>query len=120
MRRGIAALNRPMFLHQLNAWLGAVPELDRRLRAARALLADGGGVLVADERVADAFTAPGDGTERLMYGGSILRCLPAILAEEPVEATGTVLRASTVARWAATAGFSGFEVLGIDNPFRRF
>jgi len=213
MRRGIAAVNRPMFLHELaSSWLPAVPDLDRRLRstpparvldlgcglgassvalaraypraqvlgvdldeasvaearaqaaeegvadrvtflvgdaaqvaaegpfdlvtvfealhdmgdpvgalrAACALLAPGGSVLVADERVADRFTAPGDPTERFMYGWSILHCLPATLAERPVEATGTVLRAPTVARWAAAAGFSGFEVLPIDNPFWRF
>jgi SAM-dependent methyltransferase len=213
LRRGIAAANRPMFLHELaSTWLPAVPGLDRRLRAnpparvldlgcglgassialaraypraqvlgvdldqasvaearaqaaeagvadratfvagdaaqaaaeapfdlvtvfealhdmgdpvgalraARALLAADGNVLVADERVADAFTTPGDPTERLMYGWSILHCLPATLAERPVEATGTVLRAPTVARWAAAAGFTGFEVLPIDNPFWRF
>jgi SAM-dependent methyltransferase len=213
MRRGIAALNRPMFLHELaSTWLPAVPEVDRRLRAnpparvldlgcglgassvalaraypraqvlgvdldqasvaearaqaaeagvadratfvvgdaaqvaaeepfdlvtifealhdvgdpvgtlgtARALLAADGNVLVADERVADAFSAPGDPVERFMYGWSVLHCLPATLAEHPVEATGTVLRAPTVARWAAAAGFTGFEVLPIDNPFWRF
>jgi SAM-dependent methyltransferase len=213
MRRGIAAVNRPMFLHELaSSWLPAVPDLDRRLRsapparvldlgcglgassvalaraypraqvlgvdldeasvaeardqaaeagvadrvtfvvgdaaqvaaegpfelvtvfealhdmgdpvgalrAACALLAPGGSVLVADEHVADRFTAPGDPLERFMYGWSILHCLPATLAERPVEATGTVLRAPTVARWAAAAGFSGFEVLPIDNPFWRF
>ena len=86
------------------------------LRTARGLLADDGRILVADERVADAFTAPGDPTERFMYGWSILHCLPATLAEHPVEASGTVLRTPTVARWAATAGFTGFEVLPIDNP----
>ena len=213
MRRGIAALNRPMFLHELaSTWLPAVPNLDRRLRAApparvldlgcglgassialaraypnarvlgvdldeasvteartaaaevgvahrvtfvvgdaarvaseapfelvtifealhdmgdpvgalraaRALLAADGTVLVADERVAETFTAPGDQVERFMYGWSVLHCLPATLAERPVEATGTVLRAPTVARWAAAAGFTGFEVLPIDNPFWRF
>jgi SAM-dependent methyltransferase len=213
LRRGIAAANRPMFLHELaSTWLPAVPGLDRRLRAnpparvlnlgcglgassialaraypraqvlgvdldqpsvaearaaaaeagvadrvtfvagdaatvssegpfdlvtvfealhdmgdpvgalrtARALLAADGSVLVADERVADAFTTPGDPTERFMYGWSILHCLPATLAERPVEATGTLLRAPTVARWAAAAGFTGFEVLPIDNPFWRF
>ena len=176
MRRGIAALNRPMFLHELaSTWLPAVPEIDHRLRsapparvldmgcglgassmalaraypsarvlgvdldqasvtearaqaaqagvadrvtfmvgdaaqvtpdapfdlitifealhdmgdpegalrAARALLADDGNVLVADERVADTFTAPGDPTERFMYGWSILHCLPATLADIP-------------------------------------
>ena len=91
-----------------------------RCGAARGLLADGGSVLVADERVADAFTAPGDATERLMYGWSILHCLPATLAEDPVEATGTVLRAPTLAGWAAAAGFAGVDVVAIDNPFWRF
>ena len=90
------------------------------LRTARDRLAAGGSVLVADERVADAFTAPGDATERLMYGWSILHCLPATVAEHPVEATGTVLRAPTLARWAAEAGFAGFEVLPVVNPFWRF
>ncbi|HET9559880.1 MAG TPA: hypothetical protein VFS70_22290, partial [Actinomycetota bacterium] len=80
----------------------------------------GGSVLVADERVADTFTAPGDATERLMYGWSILHCLPATLAEDPLEATGTVLRAPTLARWVAAAGFTDFKVLAIDNPFWRF
>jgi SAM-dependent methyltransferase len=100
-------------LHDMGDPVGA-------LRAARGRLAEGGSVLVADERVADAFTAPGDATERLMYGWSILHCLPATLAEDPVEATGTVLRAPTLARWAAAAGFTGFVVLAIDNPFWRF
>jgi 2-polyprenyl-3-methyl-5-hydroxy-6-metoxy-1,4-benzoquinol methylase len=213
IRRGIAAANRPMFLHELaSAWLPAVPDIDQRLRAAppsrvldlgcglgassialarayprarvlgvdldqasvtearaeaaeagvadrvtfvvgdaghvasetpfdlitvfealhdmadpvatlraaRALLAGDGSVLVADERVADAFTTPGDPVERFMYGWSILHCLPATLAERPAQATGTVLRAPTVARWTAAAGFTEFEVLPIENPFWRF
>jgi SAM-dependent methyltransferase len=213
LRHGIAALNRPMFLHELaSSWLTAVPDLDRRLRsgpparvldlgcglgassialalaypraqvlgvdldeasvtearaqaaeagvtnrvrfvvgdapqvtseapfdlvtifealhdmgdpvatlqAARGLLAADGNVLVADERVADAFTAPGDLVERFMYGWSVLHCLPATLAERNVGASGTVLRAPTVARWATAAGFTGFEVLPIDNPLWRF
>ena len=70
--------------------------------------------------MADTFTAPGDPVERFMYGWSVLHCLPATLAEHPIEATGTVLRTPTVGRWAAAAGFTGFEVLPIDNPFWRF
>jgi SAM-dependent methyltransferase len=213
MRRGIAALNRPMFLHELaGTWLPTMPDLDQRLRSApparvldlgcglgassialaraypraqvlgvdldkesvtdarlaaaqagvadrvtfvagdaaqvnaearfdlvtifealhdmgdpvgtlrtaRALLAADGHVLIADERLADTFTAPADPTDRFMYGWSILHWLPATLAEHPVEATGTVLRTPTLARWAAAAGFGGFEVLPIDNPFWRF
>jgi SAM-dependent methyltransferase len=100
-------------LHDMGDPVGA-------LRAARALLADDGSVLVADERVAEAFTTPGDQVERFMYGWSVLHCLPATVAEHPVEANGTVLRAPTVSRWAAAAGFTGFEVLPIDNPFWRF
>ena len=100
-------------LHDMGDPVGA-------LGAARGLLADDGSVLVADERVADAFTTPGDPTERLMYGWSILHCLPATLAEDPVEATGTVLRAPTLAGWAAAAGFAEVDVVAIDNPFWRF
>ena len=100
-------------LHDMGDPVGA-------LRAVRRLVADGGAVLVADERVADTFIAPGDRTERLMYGWSILHCLPATLAEEPVVATGTVLRALVLAGWAAAAGFGEFQVLPIDNPFWRF
>lgn len=90
------------------------------LRTARSHLTDGGSVLVADERVADAFTAPGDELERLNYGFSVLHCLPATMAEAPVEANGTVLRAATVRRWAAEAGFMRAEELAIDFPFWRF
>jgi ubiquinone/menaquinone biosynthesis C-methylase UbiE len=198
MRRGIAALNRPMFLHELaSTWLPAVPDLDQRLRAApparvldlgcglgassialarayprvqvlgvdldqasiaearaaaaeagvadrvifmvgdvarvaseapfdlvtifealhdmgdpdaalraaRALLTDDGNVLIADERVADTFTAPGDPVERFMYGWSILHCLPATMDESTTVANGTVLREST-ARACARASMS--------------
>lgn len=90
------------------------------LRAARQLLVDGGSVLVADERVADTFTAPGDELERLNYVFSVLHCLPATMAEHPVEASGTVLRAATVRRWAKEAGFARVEELPIEFPFWRF
>jgi SAM-dependent methyltransferase len=90
------------------------------LRAVRAGLADGGTLLVADERVADEFTAtPGD-VERMQYGFSVLHCLPATMAEDPVEAAGTVLRAPTVQRWAAEAGFASCTQLAVDHDFWRF
>lgn len=100
-------------LHDIGDPVGA-------LRSARASLTAAGSVLVADERVADEFDPPGDGVERLNYGLSILHCLPATLAEDPVEANGTVLRAPTVKRWARDAGFAECEVLPTDNPFWRF
>ncbi|MBE1877663.1 class I SAM-dependent methyltransferase [Myceligenerans pegani] len=212
IRRGIAAFNRPQYLHELPNWLRSVPDLDGRLRAAerprlldlgcgigqstlalaraypgasvlgvdldedsaaearqaaaaarlddrvhftvadaaslatdgpfdlitmfetlhdmgdpvgalrtaRSLLAAGGEVLVADERVADEFTAPADLVERFQFGWSVTHCLPATLAEDPVEANGTILRGPTVARWADTAGFGSFEVAPIENDFWRF
>ncbi|WP_100444042.1 class I SAM-dependent methyltransferase [Glycomyces xiaoerkulensis] len=212
IRRGIAGINRPMFLHELPEWIAAVPEVDRRLRestrprildlgcgcghstlelaraypnaqvvgvdldkdsivearaaaneadltgrvsftdadaaelateqrfelvtmyetlhdmgdpagvlrTARSLLSDGGAVLVGDERVADDLSADGDLLERFQFGWSVLHCLPATIAEDPVEANGTMLRAPTVARWAAEAGYADFEVAPIENDFWRF
>jgi SAM-dependent methyltransferase len=90
------------------------------LSAMRAALADGGAVLVGDERVADSFTAPGDQVERLMYGWSVTHCLPSQLAEEGSAGTGTVIRARTVQEHAAAAGFSRCTVLPVENDFFRF
>ena len=90
------------------------------LAAARAALAPSGAVLVVDERVGEAFTAPADEVERMMYGWSVLHCLPASRAETPSAALGTVLRPGTVERLASEAGFSGVEILDVENDFFRF
>jgi hypothetical protein len=90
------------------------------LRAMRSLLAEDGSLIVADERVADVFTAPGDDVERLMYGWSVLHCLPVGLAEQPSVGTGTAMRASTFEGYAREAGFSEVEILPIENDFWRF
>ena len=90
------------------------------LRAMRGLLTDGGSVLVADERVADSFTAPGDEVERLMYGWSVLHCLPVGMADQPSAATGTAMRSDTLREYARAAGFRDVEVLPIENDFWRF
>jgi SAM-dependent methyltransferase len=90
------------------------------LRACRELLAEGGSVVVGDERVADAFTVPGDDLERFYYGFSILHCLPVGMVGEGAAGTGTVMRADTVRRYAQDAGLGGFEVLPIENDFYRF
>jgi SAM-dependent methyltransferase len=89
------------------------------LAAARAALADGGTVLVVDERVADRFTAPGDEVERMMYGWSVVHRLPTQHVEANTAATGTVMRADTVRDLAMTAGFADVEVLPIENDFFR-
>jgi ubiquinone/menaquinone biosynthesis C-methylase UbiE len=100
-------------LHDMGDPVGA-------LRTARAVLADGGSVLIADERVAEDLVADGDLVERFQFGWSVVHCLPATMAEDYVEANGTMLRASTVARWAKEAGFSEFRVAPIENDFWRF
>jgi 2-polyprenyl-3-methyl-5-hydroxy-6-metoxy-1,4-benzoquinol methylase len=90
------------------------------LRAARNLLASGGAVLIGDEKVAETFTAPGDDLERLNYGFSAVQCLAAALVEPGAAGTGTVIRPSTVRRYAHDAGFSAVTVLPIEHDFWRF
>lgn len=90
------------------------------LRSIGALLGPRGSLVVADERVGETFTAPGDDAERLMYGFSILHCLPASRATTPSAAIGTVLRPDAVRRLAEDAGFGSFDVLPIENDLWRF
>ena len=89
------------------------------LEAARRALASDGAVLVADEKVAESFTAPGDELERMMYGWSVAHCLPAALADRPSRALGTVLRRPEVEQLAREAGFTKVEVSEIDAGFFR-
>ena len=74
-------------------------------------LAPNGTLIVADEKVGESFTAPGDAVERLMYGFSFLVCLPAGMVEQPSAATGTVMRPDTLRRYAKDAGFGAVEIL---------
>jgi SAM-dependent methyltransferase len=59
------------------------------LAAVRRAVTPGAPVVVMDEAVADRFEAPGDDAERLMYGFSLLICLPDGLAHRPSAGTGT-------------------------------
>jgi 2-polyprenyl-3-methyl-5-hydroxy-6-metoxy-1,4-benzoquinol methylase len=88
------------------------------LAAAREALAQDGAILVADEAVAPAFTAPGDELERMMYGWSITHCLPTSMTEQPSAAIGTVIREGTVRELARQAGLA-VEVLDVDGGFFR-
>ena len=90
------------------------------LRAARTILADGGSVLIIDERVADAFTAPAHDLERYHYAWSVVGCLPGAMGDPQTAATGAVMRLSTLRRYAADAGFRSVEVLPIETPAWRF
>jgi 2-polyprenyl-3-methyl-5-hydroxy-6-metoxy-1,4-benzoquinol methylase len=90
------------------------------LRAARSMLAAGGSVVIADERVAEHFTAPGDELERFNYGWSVLHCLAVGMLDDDSAGTGTVMRADTLRAYAAEAGFAEVEVLPIEHEFWRF
>lgn len=90
------------------------------LTAARGLLAPGGCVLIGDERAAEAFTPDAGDVERLLYGFSVMHCLPVGMVGDGPEGTGAVMRESTVRDYAGRAGFADVEVLGIENDFWRF
>jgi 2-polyprenyl-3-methyl-5-hydroxy-6-metoxy-1,4-benzoquinol methylase len=90
------------------------------LRAMLAMVRPGGTVLVVDEKVAERFTAPGDETERLMYGFSLTCCLPDSLSTAGSVATGTVMRPKTLTAYARAAGFDDVQVLPVAHDFFRF
>jgi 2-polyprenyl-3-methyl-5-hydroxy-6-metoxy-1,4-benzoquinol methylase len=85
------------------------------LRSVRRMVKPGGTVLVMDERVPDAFTGSGDPVEQLMYGISMLVCLPDGLSHQGSVGTGTVMRPDTLRRYARDAGFADIEVLPIEH-----
>ena len=90
------------------------------LATARRLLSPGGAVLIGDERVAETFTAPGDESERLFYGYSVVACLANGLFEQPSLGTGTVLRPSALEAIAREAGFREFSILPTEHDAFRF
>ncbi len=90
------------------------------LTAARNLLADGGVVVIGDERTEDELTAPASEVERLYYGFSVFHCLPVGMVGENAAGTGTVMRAETVRRYANEADFTSCTVLPIEHDFWRF
>jgi 2-polyprenyl-3-methyl-5-hydroxy-6-metoxy-1,4-benzoquinol methylase len=90
------------------------------LRTMRGLARAAGVVLVVDERVADRFDPEAGGLEWLMYGFSVLHCLPVGRACCPSAATGTVMRTETLRSYARRAGFADLEILPIDHSLFRF
>ena len=90
------------------------------LATMRRLAEPDGVVLVMDERVAERFTAPGDEVEQLMYGYSLMCCLPDGLAHPGSVGTGTVMRPDTLRGYAVDAGFGGVDILPIEDDFFRF
>ena len=100
-------------VHDMNNPVGA-------LRTMHRLVKPEGTVLIVDERVGDAFTSQGNDVEWMMYGWSILHCLPVGMTDENAAGTGTVMRADTLKGYAQEAGFREVEVLPIEHFFFRF
>jgi SAM-dependent methyltransferase len=90
------------------------------LSAMRRMVNDGGTVLVVDERVGETFMGGDTEVDWMMYGWSVLHCLPVGMADHHSAGTGTVMRPDTLRRYAIDAGFSDLEVLPIDTFFFRF
>ncbi|MSQ35741.1 MAG: class I SAM-dependent methyltransferase [Dehalococcoidia bacterium] len=90
------------------------------LATMRRLASGGDTVIVMDERVAEEFGAVGDPVERLMYGASLLICLPDGMLHQPTAATGTVMRPATLRAYARAVGFADIEVLPVAHDFFRF
>ncbi len=90
------------------------------LQTMKRLAGERGAVLIVDERVGDRFTAEGNDVEWMMYGWSVLHCLPVGMAEQPSAETGTVMRADTLREYARQAGFRRVEMLPIENFFFQF
>ncbi|HEX2805183.1 MAG TPA: hypothetical protein VHN80_03325 [Kineosporiaceae bacterium] len=74
-----------------------------------------------DERVPEEFGgASEDVAERLMYGFSLMICLPDGMSHQSSAGTGTVMRPSTLRRYPIEAGFCEIETLPIENDLWRF
>jgi SAM-dependent methyltransferase len=121
----VADATDPGFAHRydLVTVLEALHDMARpveALRAAREMLAEGGSVVIADERVGEEFTASADERERYAYGWSVISCLPSAMGDPETAATGTVMRSSTLRRYAEEAGFGAVEILPIEDEDWRF
>jgi 2-polyprenyl-3-methyl-5-hydroxy-6-metoxy-1,4-benzoquinol methylase len=90
------------------------------LKAMRNLAGTKGTVLVVDERVGESFSTTKNDIDWMMYGWSILHCLPVGMADKPSAETGTVMRPDRLRRYASVAGFRSVDILPIDNYFFRF
>jgi 2-polyprenyl-3-methyl-5-hydroxy-6-metoxy-1,4-benzoquinol methylase len=85
--------------HDLAVIVDALHDMSRPVdvpASVRRLLAPCGTLIVADERVADAFHAPAGDTERLFYGYSVLIACRRGWSRKPSVETGTVMRRSTL------------------------
>ncbi|MEX0984648.1 MAG: class I SAM-dependent methyltransferase [Actinomycetota bacterium] len=96
-----------------------MPYPTKVLAAMHRLVTGRGSAVVVDERVQERFAAPAGDVDRLMYGTSILICLPDGMSHPGSAGTGTVMRPDTLRRYAQEAGFADIEILPIEHDFFR-
>ncbi|HEY6747522.1 MAG TPA: class I SAM-dependent methyltransferase [Mycobacteriales bacterium] len=98
-----------------------MPQPVEVLRAVHAATTADALVYVIDMAADERLTAPGDETQRLLYGFSLLICLPDSMSHPGSAATGTVLRPATLDGYARQAGFAGARAEDVaDTGFWRF
>ncbi|MCO5221461.1 MAG: methyltransferase domain-containing protein [Thermomicrobiales bacterium] len=85
------------------------------LSAMRRLVGPGGTVLIVDDRADESFLPNGTDQERVLYGFSILHCLPVGMGDSTSAQTGAVMRPDTFRGYAAEAGFSKVEILPVEH-----
>ena len=85
------------------------------LSALRASCADDAVVVVIDEAADPELVTPGDEIQRLLYGFSLLICLPDSMSHSGSVATGTVIRPATMNGYAKQAGFTGATSLEVSD-----
>lgn len=91
------------------------------LTAMRRIAKPGAPVIVMDERTADAFDPDAGPVEQLLYGYSVLCCLPDGMSHPDSVGTGTVMRTATLDGYARAAGFGGASPLpALDLDVFRF
>lgn len=90
------------------------------LASMRRIAKPGAPVVVMDERTAETFSPDAGPVEQLLYGYSLVCCLPDGRSHESSVATGTVMRPSTLDGYARSAGFAGAVPLDIEHDFFRF
>lgn len=90
------------------------------LSSMRQIAKPGAPVVAMDERTADEFDPDAGPIEELLYGYSLVCCLPDGMSHADSTATGTVMRASTLDGYARSAGFDGAIPLAIEHDFFRF
>ncbi len=91
------------------------------LAAVRAATTEDALIYVVDEAADEELRTPGDEIQRLLYGFSLLVCLPDSLSHEGSVGTGTVMRPATLDGYARRAGFTGATPVPVtDTGFWRF